>query len=713
MAMPVARAVARRRVSQETTIQRNDTSRQPVVAWAGSCQTPAAVEPPTQRQMVDAWERFVTGEPLVATAVSKFVLSSWQRSLRSGVEPRLRLAPVVARGDALEQLRRRNHDLLWAAQGLFVTTAHLLARSGTIMLLTDPNGVVLEVAGDMRTAEAARDIHLLEGGNWHEAAVGTNGIGTALAMRLPAQVHGAEHFCEGIKRWTCAAAPIFLPGTDQILGVVDISGPPETYQVNSLVLVVAAARQIEAVLAERTHREHVHLLEACLKFGAPGDALAMMALDRNAKLIHTSGGLPGTDLRLGSFLPGIEPGRQVEEWARRLPEGLRPEWLHPVSVDGTTIGALLVVPKRPRGVPVVAPLARAAGAYGPAGGPSNESEIDASRSGFENLVGHSQALRTTVDRARQLRGRRVAVLIQGETGVGKELFARAIHGDEERNGQFVTFNCGATTKELIGSELFGHVRGAYTGATNEGRAGRFELAHGGTLCLDEIGDLPMELQPVLLRALEEGVVYRLGEAKPRRVDVRLLAMTNRDLLKDVEAGRFRRDLYHRIGVTCVRVPPLRERESDIELLTQHFNRSLSERHGIPRRSFGPEVLALLRAYAWPGNVRELRNVVESLLLTSNEVGVRCDELPDELRSGAVDKAEAVAIEAAASCATSLEEAERLAIVRAVKSVHGNLAQAARALGVSRSTLYRKVERYHLESLARVGDDIDGTGTASR
>ena len=708
MAMPVARAVARRRVSQETTIQRNDTSRQPVVAWAGSCQTPAAVEPPTQRQMVDAWERFVTGEPLVATAVSKFVLSSWQRSLRSGVEPRLRLAPVVARGDALEQLRRRNHDLLWAAQGLFVTTAHLLARSGTIMLLTDPNGVVLEVAGDMRTAEAARDIHLLEGGNWHEAAVGTNGIGTALAMRLPAQVHGAEHFCEGIKRWTCAAAPIFLPGTDQILGVVDISGPPETYQVNSLVLVVAAARQIEAVLAERTHREHVHLLEACLKFGAPGDALAMMALDRNAKLIHTSGGLPGTDLRLGSFLPGIEPGRQVEEWARRLPEGLRPEWLHPVSVDGTTIGALLVVPKRPRGVPVVAPLARAAGAYGPAGGPSNESEIDASRSGFENLVGHSQALRTTVDRARQLRGRRVAVLIQGETGVGKELFARAIHGDEERNGQFVTFNCGATTKELIGSELFGHVRGAYTGATNEGRAGRFELAHGGTLCLDEIGELPLELQPVLLRALEEGVVYRLGEAKPRRVDVRLLAMTNRDLLEEVEAGRFRRDLYHRIGVTRIRVPPLRERESDIELLIEHFNHRVAERHGVSSRSFGPDVKSLLRGYAWPGNVRELRNVVESLLLTSNESEVRCDELPEELLAAAGGEPHAVGV----APATSLEESERLAIVRAVQSVHGNLAQAARALGISRSTLYRKVERYHLENIVRHSDDADRVGDSA-
>ena len=669
----------------------------------------------------------------MSAAVSKLVLSSWQRSLRSGVEPRSRLAPVAAHGDALEQLRRLNHDLLWAAQALFLTTAHLMARSGTIMLLTDPNGVVLEVAGDLRVAETARDIHLFEGGNWHEGAVGTNGIGTALAMRLPAQVHGAEHFCEGIKTWTCAAAPVFMPGTDQILGVVDISGPPATYPVNSLVLAVAAARQIEAVLAERVTREHIHLLEACLKFGAPGESLAMVALDRNAKLIHTSGGLPGTDLRLGTRLPGIEAGRKVEEWARRLPEGLRPEWLHPVSVEGATIGALLIVPRRARGVPVSSPLARAAGAYGPPSDISTESPLaraagayrsveaqgrrpegDRPRSGFEDMVGQSRALLAAIDRARQLRGRRVAVLIQGETGVGKELFARAIHGDDERDGPFVPFNCGATTKELIGSELFGHVRGAYTGATNEGRAGRFELAHGGTLCLDEVGELPLELQAVMLRALEEGVVYRLGEAKPRRVDVRLIAMTNRDLLEEVEAGRFRRDLYYRIGVTRIRVPPLRERGSDTELLIEHFNHRLAERHGVASRRFGPDMRAQLQAYPWPGNVRELRNLVESLLLTSNEDEVRGDELPDELLAAARGMSGmGGAVEAATPAGTSLEESERLAIVRAVQGVHGNLAQAARALGISRSTLYRKVERYHLENVVRFGDDPDRAGKPSR
>jgi transcriptional regulator of acetoin/glycerol metabolism len=671
--------------------------------WVGTSLTPAAaVNGPSERQTMDAWERFVTGEPLVPTAVSKAVLSSWQRSLRCGVEPRSRIAPLVAREQELEQLRRRNRDLMWAAQGLFMASAHLLARSGSIMLLTDPNGVVLEVAGDMQTLSTAEEIHLVEGGNWHEGVVGTNGIGTALATRRPAQVHAAEHFCEGIKGWTCAAAPVFLPGTEQIIGVVDISGPPATFQVNNLVLATAAARQIEATLAERDSREHVRLLEACLKLGARGDAAATMVLDRSARLIHSSGTPPCGELRLGGCLPGLESVCQVEEWARRLPECLRPEWLHPVQLDGATIGALLVVPK-PSRVAGTTPLLAA-----PSRGPAAGSQGEPSRSGFGSLVGRSVALRTAVDRARQLSGRRVPVLIQGETGVGKELFARAIHGGEERNGPLVTFNCGATTKELIGGELFGHVRGAYTGATNEGRPGRFELAHGGTLCLDEIGELPLDLQPVLLRALEEGVVCRLGDAKPRRVDVRLLAMTNRDLLEEVEAGRFRRDLYHRIGVTRVHVPPLREREADIDLLVEHFNVCLSGRHGVPCRSFGPDVMALMRGYSWPGNVRELRNVVESLLLTSEEAEVRCDELPQELL-----EASSVRVQAPDAPATSLEESERLAIVRAVQNVHGNLAQAARALGISRSTLYRKVERYHLESIVRVHDDADRSADSTR
>lgn len=667
----------------------------------GNGYLPAPQAAPSERQTMEAWERFVSGQEVVAGCVSKYVWSSWQRSRRHGVEPATRLAPIAASGDALEQLRLRNQVLLAAAKGLFMTTAHLLARSGSIMLLTDAHGVVLEMAGDHATMAAARDISLIEGGNWNEGVIGTNGIGTALAMRTPAQVHTAEHFCSGIKLWVCAAAPIFMPGTDQIIGVVDISCPPASYQVNNLALAVASARQIEAVLSERISQEHRRLLEACLQMSGRADSQALLALDRNARLVHSSGNAPGLELRQGARVAGLEPGHCIEDWTRRLPENMRSEWLHPVTLDGAFIGGLLVVPRSSRTSSKPTPNAdtsiASAALQGAAPPPP---PVALSQGAFAKIVWGSQAMRSAIERAQQVSVRRVPVLIQGETGVGKELFARAIHGDDERNGPFVAFNCGATTKELIGSELFGHVRGAFTGATNEGRAGRFEMAHGGTLCLDEVGELPLDLQPVLLRVLEEGVIYRLGDGKPRHVNVRLLAMTNRDLLQEVEAGRFRRDLYHRINVTRVRVPPLRERDRDIELLTEHFNLQLSLRHGVPVRNFGAEVRAAMRAYAWPGNVRELRNLIESLLLTSDLNDVQLNELPDEILTAPHQEAEVQPELGAAALeqpATSLEEGERLAIIRAIKDHQGNLAQAARTLGVSRSTLYRKMERYRLES----------------
>lgn len=659
--------------------------------------SPGELDSRSVRDTSNAWERFVSGQPLVSTDVPKHVLSSWQRSLRFGVEPGARMAPLAVRAsDDLEQLRLRNRDLIWAAQGIFTSSAYLLTKSGSIMLLTDPTGIVLESSGDPRTLDAAQGIHLTHGGNWNESVVGTNGIGTALATGRPVQVHASQHFCEGIKGWTCAAAPVFMAGTGQLLGVIDISGPPSTFQVTNLALALACARQIESVLSERASREDGLLLEACLKHPAGRDAAAMLVLDRNARVIHSSGTLPP---ELAARLSGSLRGRLINSWGSRLPDGLLGEWVHPVQFEGNPIGALMIVPRRSIGRVLRVPDREAPPTPSASLGPDVP---DTPPQGLPGMVGGSTVFMEAVNRARLLGRRRVSVLVQGETGVGKELFARALHDTERKGGPFVAFDCGAVTRELIAGELFGHVRGAFTGATTEGRAGRFEMAHGGTLCLDEIGELPLDLQPVLLRALEESVVYRLGDTTPRPIDVRLVAMTNRDLLKEVEEGRFRRDLYHRISVTQIRVPPLRERGDDVDLLVDHFVQMLSARHGVTPRVLGPDVRRLLRSYAWPGNVRELRNVIECLLLTSDEEVVRREELPPELLATTASPAPASSPATAAQDTelTSLEATERQTILQAIQRVNGNLAQAARTLGISRSTLYRKVERYQLEDVVK-------------
>ncbi|MCW8305546.1 sigma-54-dependent Fis family transcriptional regulator [Acidiphilium sp. PA] len=620
------------------------------------------------RDAMWAWERFLTGEPEAAIPLGHVVVSSWQRSLALGVNPTGRAAPIAAQGDSILTLRHRNRDLIAASRDLFQRIADVFAGSNCMMLLTDPDGIVLEAVGDHRTLGQGERIHLVAGGHWREDVIGTNGIGTALATGQPAQVHATEHFCEGIKSWTCAAAPVREPGSGRILGVVDISGPPSTYQRGNLSLAVATARQIETALAERSGRERVRLLERCLQRMPMIGNAELLAIDRSGRIVYSNGkgALPG----LGETLAGFDPDQPVERWFDRMPEPLRADGaFDPVVLDDRTVGAMIVVPARNRPAKLAAP---------PAG-----SEADASRSAFHHIIGASAAMLQATRRAEQLARHRVPVLIHGETGVGKELLARAMHGSLDFSAPFVVFNCGAASKDLIGAELFGHVKGAFTGATADGRPGRFELADGGTLCLDEIGELPLELQPLLLRALEEGVIYRLGDTTPRKVAVRLVAMTNRDLRDEVAAGRFRRDLFYRINVTSITVPPLRARSGDVDLLIEHFNASVAARHGVPPRRFGPALLAVLRAYHWPGNVRELRNLVESLLLAGESADVGIDEIPLDMRGGAADDAPA---------SGRLVDIEAEAMHRAIEAAGGNISGAARLLGVSRSTLHRRLGR---------------------
>jgi transcriptional regulator with PAS, ATPase and Fis domain len=243
--------------------------------------------------------------------------------------------------------------------------------------------------------------------------------------------------------------------------------------------------------------------------------------------------------------------------------------------------------------------------------------------------------------------------------------------------------------------LFGHVAGAFTGAVREGRAGRFELAHGGTLCLDEIGELPLDLQPYLLRVLEEGAVYRLGDGKPRPVNVRLVALTNRNLKQEVEAGRFRRDLYFRISTVALDIPSLRERAGDIDRLIGYFNRMFAAKYSVEMLNLNNEARAALRQYQWPGNVRELRNLIESLILMATERDIGLTDLPADIRpagpSSSILEEDTVEI----TCNTSLEDTERQAIEHAIETGGGNLSLVAKTLKISRSTLYRKMKQYGL------------------
>jgi DNA-binding NtrC family response regulator len=309
-------------------------------------------------------------------------------------------------------------------------------------------------------------------------------------------------------------------------------------------------------------------------------------------------------------------------------------------------------------------------------------DSEQSRNGFGAIMGRSASLARVLEQARRVAAHRdLTVLIGGETGTGKELLARAIHYHGPRRREpFLEINCAAIPGNLLESELFGHERGAFTGAV-AAKPGLFELAHGGTVFLDEIGHLPLELQPKLLRALESRDLRRVGGNQTRRVDVRVIAATHVDLAAAVREGRFREDLYFRLHVVRLLLPPLREREGDAELLAEAFLARFAASYGLSVPALSPEALGLLRSHAWPGNVRELRNAIERALVLSPAGTIRADEL---LMTAAPPFPKAGTLPFPAS----LDEIVRAAVLEMLRRTGGNKSEAARRLGISRPRLQR-------------------------
>ena len=317
-----------------------------------------------------------------------------------------------------------------------------------------------------------------------------------------------------------------------------------------------------------------------------------------------------------------------------------------------------------------------------------KAQLDA-KFGFENIIGTSPAMQEVFQTIRQVAPTRATVLIQGESGTGKELVARAIHQCSPRaQGPFVPVHCAALAPTLLESELFGHEKGAFTGAV-ERRRGRFELADGGTLFLDEVGEIDPALQVKILRVLEERKFERVGGNETVEVDVRLVAATNRDLKKRVEEGAFREDLFYRLYVINVTLPPLRERDGDIVLLAQHYLKALAAENGKVVKGITPEALEALTTYAWPGNVRELRNVIERMVVLchGDRLGVR--DLPPALRASGGNTG------GGPRSGTALRDAERQLIEDALRRHKGHRTRAARELGISRRTLHRKLNEFGL------------------
>jgi len=313
----------------------------------------------------------------------------------------------------------------------------------------------------------------------------------------------------------------------------------------------------------------------------------------------------------------------------------------------------------------------------------------ADKADFRTIVGSSRAMEKVFDVIRKVADTEAPVLITGESGTGKELVARSLHANSSRrNAPFVAVNCAAIPRDLLESELFGHVKGAFTGATRD-KTGKFQLAEGGMLFLDEVGDLPVELQPKLLRALQEKEVEPVGGTTIQKLDVRIVSATNLDIDKAIADGAFREDLYYRLSVIPIDLPPLRQRRSDIPVLIKYF----CTKHDGDKVSFAPAALEVMLSYPWPGNVRELENTVERLLIMRESSIIAVHELPDKLRTNG---ASAQAVVRLPDGGYPLEQLEREVVVEALQRNSWNQTAAARFLSIPRHTLVYRIEKYNIE-----------------
>lgn len=599
---------------------------------------------------------FERGTSPVGT-VPDTILQSWRRCQRSGllVDAQPQLEPLPAPN--LRELRER-HERLWrlARAELDGLAAHA-ASTGSIVLLTDEDGWILNAEGSAGFLDKAGRVALMPGVCWSESAVGTNAIGTAIIEGRAVEVRGGEHYFAPHGILSCSAMPIHDPH-GRLAGVLDISGTASVQHMHALGLAQLAANRIEHRFFEGGLPEcellRLHHDRALL--GTAGEAVLGF---RNGRLVAAN----GVGLRLFGLERG-DIGRASYEalfdapLARMRDEGLLQDR------SGRLLHGALEAPSHGGGrrgaiaVPLPSPSAAA---------PASVVVFDAYQRG-------------QLQRAGRVLEAGLPVLLQGETGTGKEVAARALHAQGSRAGKpFVAVNCAALPEGLIEAELFGYEEGAFTGARRQGSQGLLRQAQGGVLFLDEIGDMPLALQPRLLRVLQDRELSPLGGGKPVKLDFMLICATHCDLQQAMAEGRFRSDLYYRIADHVVRLPPLRDAQ-DRAAIVQAMWQPLAK-----GRELSAAAANALATYHWPGNLRQLAACLRTLVaLSETGAAIGVEVLPEYLH----DMPAAAAMPVADG---SLQEVTLEAMRQALAACDGNVSQAAKRLGVNRSTLYRRLK----------------------
>jgi sigma-54 dependent transcriptional regulator, acetoin dehydrogenase operon transcriptional activator AcoR len=633
-------------------------------------------------------DRFFSHEQPDPAIISDAIRCSWERCRKMGLDPEQDGSGLMMPEEKYREICERHRDLIEISQPQIEAIYNLVKDSGFIVNLVSPEGTILAHCGDPEVIRAGETMNYRPGANWNEDQVGTNGISLALNLVAPVQVVGPEHYCCSHHSWTCSAAPI-LSSEGKLLGVLNMSGSAYRKHVHTLGMVAAAARAIENQYKLLTKSSELEIanrkLSAIIENTSDGllvcnakgtisyinDKLAETLRLDPEKTIGESVYAIGLDLNLMEVLSSVKGYHDRE---LRITRGSRKAHYY--------ITANLIRNSRDHIEDVIFIFREVKSARRL----MNRMLGTRANYTFDQFLTISPGVQGTIRMGKAASESNSNVLLLGESGTGKEIFAQSIHNEGPRRKEpFIALNCSAIPRDLIESELFGYEAGAFTGGKKEGNPGKFELADGGTLLLDEIGDMSFELQSKLLRVIQDREITRIGGKHSIPVDVRIIASTNKNLWESVKKNEFREDLYYRLNVLTIYLPPIRERKEDVPLLVSHFLEKHNHQLGKSVNRVTDEVMECLTAYSWPGNVRELENIIERAmnLVAGDEISM--EFIPPRLRQ----KREA---EPAAGI-KPMTEMERDLIEKALDECRWNVTQTARRLGIGRNTLYRKINDY--------------------
>jgi len=646
-----------------------------------------------------AWQEFVeTGNILPELRVRKEIMASWKRC-RQVVEPFGRPEAKNIPANRFQQVERNKQELIDIAFPIMQNLFKFVAGSGFVVVLMDQEGCLLRVLGAPELMTSHRSYFNL-GAYWLEEEMGTNAVGLALRLKKPIQVYAWEHYCSNFHKLTCSAAPIHDPSTNEIIGVLDMSGNYKLVHDHTLGMIVAAANAIENQIALRRAWRASFLADQYKSIIMESMNDGVITVDCDGIITHIN--LRGqkmlqlnTEKLVGNHVEKVMSEKpyhqlvQVLRGQREVTDEIINLHFSKNMVRYTVTCRFLATNEETLGiVAILQELSRVKRLIDRVYG-------NTARYTFDQIVGNNPNFRNALKLAEIAASNPCNVLVLGESGTGKDILAQAIHNASSRTSEpFVALNCAAINKELLGSELFGYEEGAFTGAKKGGNPGKFELANGGTLFLDEIGEMPLEMQTYLLRVLEENAVMRIGGRNLISVDVRIIAATNKHLIQEVENGNFRRDLFYRLNVMTITLPCLRDRLDDIPMLVEYLAEMICSRLGKKFTGVDSKVIDLFMAHKWTGNVRELQNVIErAIYLAGDVVRLSLDLLPMEMREQHVspDQSE---ISGEDKTLTNVEKATILAYM---DKFNGNRTEVAKHLGIARSTLYRKLSKYNISN----------------